>query len=118
MQVDGSVHTQEVLDERDDHFEESYSEDDIELHTAYEHEKVLGYIADKDIYLTGQEGDDSQKDEISTLFDETCADSDESSHDSMPEFSIYLNPLFEEEVIEDRSEFTIFSNPLFEEDFL
>ena len=94
VQVDGSVHTHEVLDARDDDFEEPYSEDDIELHTTYENEEVLGYIADEDIYLTGQEDDDSQKDEISTLFDETFIDSDESSHDTMPEFSMYLNPLF------------------------
>ena len=75
-QGDELVHFKVVLDERNDHSEESYSEDDIELHTAYEHEEVLGYIVDEDIYLTGQEDDDSQKDEISTLFDETFADSD------------------------------------------
>ena len=34
----------------------------------------------------------------------------------MAEFSILLNPLFKEEVIEDRSEFSLFLIPLFEED--
>ena len=88
------------------------------MHTAYEHEKFLGYIVDKDIYLTGQEDDDSQKDEISTLFDETFSNSDKIANDGMLEFSMYLNPLFEEKVIEDSSEFTTFSNPLYEEDFV
>ena len=93
-QGDGSMRSQEVLDERDDHFKESCSEVEVDHHMVYEQEEIL---------------DDN--------VDDTYADPDESSHDSMAEFSIFLNPLFEEEVIEDSSEFTTFSNPLYEEDF-
>jgi hypothetical protein len=39
-QVDGSVHTQGVLDEEDDKFQESNNGDEIEQHTTYEHEEV------------------------------------------------------------------------------
>lgn len=87
-QGDGSVHTQEVLDERDDHSEESYSEVEVEHHMVYEQEESLEDNVDEDIRLV----------------DDTFVDPEESSHDSMAEFSIFLNPLFEE-VIEDRSEF-------------
>lgn len=99
--VDGSVLSQGVLDEGDYNSYESYNEDETKLHTTYEQEEVLGYNVDEDIRLSGQVDDDSQNNELSTLFDDIiCSDDpDEISYEDMVGYSLLLNPLFEDDCL-------------------
>ena len=52
----GSVHSQGALHEGNDNLQESYSEDEIELHTVYEQEEVSG--DNEDISLVDEMSDD------------------------------------------------------------